>query len=613
MKATSPHGPAAAAAPVGGAGVGDAGLAELFEVEGVPVDDGEPTSAGVAEPAGVDWALWLGGLWLTGSALVLALSLVRIVRFDRLLRVSSVPASEGLQRQAEILGRRLGLARVPVVRMTEARISPMVWWAFGSCAIYVPQGLPEELGSSKTRWILAHELAHVRRRDHLVRWLEWLACVAFWWNPITWWARRNLRVHEELCCDALVMRALRPKPEIYATSLLGVLEFLSASVLRPPALASEARGGFLERRFHMILNSQNARPVRRLHALAVVAAAVFLPLGIAYAQDPDYDAVARRLVAAVRSGEVSVQQAESMMGELAKARFREHLGGTPFGLKDLSTVEFRDTDGDGIPDRRLPRPTKVTTKAKAAGDLARRVRQLESREREVEAKVRAVEAERLERNLRDLEVERRRRARIKLDGSAFDTQKRVAPRGVEEVRSERASREEMVKAEAALQREFRRAIDKARSSGGAEAEEARATMQELRRRMAELREARGEKPRVRAVRTDRRRTSVQTSTPFSELSKDKQELLKRVAEEQRAAASQEKRRATESAERRAKRAAESEERRSAATRSSMVASFSAAIVWTAISAAAAGAGARVGVFCAAAPSPSSASVGMRRR
>jgi Zn-dependent protease with chaperone function len=29
------------------------------------------------------------------------------------------------------------------------------------------------------RWILAHELGHIKRKDHLVRWLEWLALVAF--------------------------------------------------------------------------------------------------------------------------------------------------------------------------------------------------------------------------------------------------------------------------------------------------------------------------------------------------------------------------------------------------------------------------------------------------
>ena len=111
-----------------------------------------------------------------------------------------------------------------------------------------------QMDAQQWQWILAHELAHelahVRRRDYLVRWLEWLACVVFWWNPVVWWAQRNLRAAEEICCDELVISCLNPKPISYANSLLSAVEFLARPALRPPAMASEINsGGFLERRF----------------------------------------------------------------------------------------------------------------------------------------------------------------------------------------------------------------------------------------------------------------------------------------------------------------------------------------------------------------------------
>ena len=67
------------------------------------------------------------------------------------------------------------------------------------------QGVADERRVQDWQWIVAHELAHVRRRDYLVRWVEWLACVCFWWNPVVWWAQRNLRAMEEICCDDLVL------------------------------------------------------------------------------------------------------------------------------------------------------------------------------------------------------------------------------------------------------------------------------------------------------------------------------------------------------------------------------------------------------------------------
>ena len=33
--------------------------------------------------------------------------------------------------------------------------------------------------------------------------MELVAVLAFWWNPVTWWACRRLRAVEEQCCDDL--------------------------------------------------------------------------------------------------------------------------------------------------------------------------------------------------------------------------------------------------------------------------------------------------------------------------------------------------------------------------------------------------------------------------
>ena len=112
----------------------------------------------------------------------------------------------------------------------------------------IPTALLDQMEAAQWRWVLAHELAHVRRRDYMVRWLEWLACVCFWWNPVVWWAQRNLRAMEEICCDEMVMSCLNPKPKFYADSLLSAVEFLARPAIRPPAMASEINsGGFLER------------------------------------------------------------------------------------------------------------------------------------------------------------------------------------------------------------------------------------------------------------------------------------------------------------------------------------------------------------------------------
>lgn len=264
-------------------------------------------------------------IWLVGSLIVLLWSTVRVVRFHRLLRLASRPAPRALQAVANQLAPSLGLKNVPEVCTTSARVSPMVWWLGGKVRIFVPDEMPGEIGASKMRWILAHELAHVRRGDHFVRWLEWLACVAFWWNPIAWVARRNLRANEEVCCDALVLRSFAGKPHSYANSLLAAVEFLARPGLRPPAMASEINsGGFLERRFRMIVSKTPvAMTPRWLQAVLAVGIAVLMPLGVAYAQNPDVKAVSKRLREAVQAGELTKGQASTMLGALKKAKAKQ--------------------------------------------------------------------------------------------------------------------------------------------------------------------------------------------------------------------------------------------------------------------------------------------------
>lgn len=230
--------------------------------------------------------------WLLGAAALLGWTLVRTNRFQRRLGDVLEPAPRELQRQAARIGARLGLARLPEIRTTDARISPMVWWTGGRVRVLIPNFLLAELTPGEARAILAHELVHVRRRDYVVRWLEWIACSVFWWNPAAWWARRQLRLAEEACCDALVPAASGTGPRSYANALLRVVDVVSASpLLRAPVLASAAGGAghtrALERRLRMIVETNTSNTPRWLRRGAWAAALFALPLGLVYCDRPE--------------------------------------------------------------------------------------------------------------------------------------------------------------------------------------------------------------------------------------------------------------------------------------------------------------------------------------
>lgn len=293
------------------------------EVSGALVAGALPDVA--VASGGLELGVVLAAAWVVGSGVVLFWSLLRVLRFDRLLRRSSKPASQGLSSRVAALAVEFGLGRVPELRLTTARITPLVWWLGGRPRIYVPAEMVADLSQSQLRWILAHEVGHLCRGDHYVRWIEWLACTAFWWNPVTWWARRNLRINEEICCDALVLRTLQGSRHAYANSLLAAVEFLAVPGLRPPAVASEINsGGFLRSRFEMIVSKTPVRTGPRwLQIVVASSAALLLPLGVAYAQNPNVRAVAERLERAVKAGEMSKADMNAVLSMLKESRDKQ--------------------------------------------------------------------------------------------------------------------------------------------------------------------------------------------------------------------------------------------------------------------------------------------------
>ncbi|MGB0330734.1 MAG: M56 family metallopeptidase [Planctomycetota bacterium] len=259
-----------------------------------------------------------GWVWLLGSALALTVSLVRVGQFHAAMGRATTAAPPEVQGLSDRVSRTLGLRRSPAVWTTTARISPYVWWFAGPPRIIVPSALVKGLSSADLRLVLAHELAHIQRRDHWVRWVEWLSGVAFWWNPVTWWARHHLRANEELACDAMVLSNLRPDQRRYASSLLAVAEFLSPEGLRPPLVASTLTSGEeLEARLTMILSNRLPRTPRWFLSASLALGALFLPMSVAYAQD--FEAVQRRLASAVEAGELTPAQARTMMEALRRA------------------------------------------------------------------------------------------------------------------------------------------------------------------------------------------------------------------------------------------------------------------------------------------------------
>lgn len=233
---------------------------------GIPATAGGASAARTAETG---WAAWwascrawsrqgesLLALWAAGATILTGVQLLQVLRFRRRVRAGQ-PAPEALGQQWQTLAERLGLCPPAVVTLT-GLASPMLW-CLGRPRLLWPVGLEQTLDATATESLLVHELAHLRRRDHWVAWLELAATFFWWWNPLFWYVRRRLRQSAEMACDAWVVWALPEGRRSYADSLVTVREWASGGRVIAPAWGALGEVRNLERRLTMIFRDDVRR------------------------------------------------------------------------------------------------------------------------------------------------------------------------------------------------------------------------------------------------------------------------------------------------------------------------------------------------------------------
>jgi beta-lactamase regulating signal transducer with metallopeptidase domain len=182
------------------------------------------------------WQSWLLVAW---GAVVLAQFARLAVQWRRLARLlrDSAPAGEDLCAKVAQVAAKLRLARVPTVRLTTVDCSPFVCRALRPTLV-LPRDLLATLSPVELTQVLAHELAHVKRRDLVWGWTVELARVFYFFHPVAHWVGYRVQLERELACDQLAMAASGRGPAEYADTLVRVVSAISQpSIFRVSASA----------------------------------------------------------------------------------------------------------------------------------------------------------------------------------------------------------------------------------------------------------------------------------------------------------------------------------------------------------------------------------------
>ena len=209
--------------------------------EPFPAEPGEnivSTAPSVTQPAAAPASPLSGPVavltltWLTGMALLLLYSVVSLLRLRR---------------------RLVGAMRLEDnIYLADYIPSPFVMGLFRP-KIYLPSTLTE----TERGYILRHEQYHLRRRDHVVKLLSFLALCVHWFNPLVWAAFILAGKDMEMSCDEAVVRELGEDIRAdYSASLLSLATGRRIVAGMPLAFGEGDTGG----RIRNLLNWKRPQP-----------------------------------------------------------------------------------------------------------------------------------------------------------------------------------------------------------------------------------------------------------------------------------------------------------------------------------------------------------------
>ncbi|MEI7885486.1 MAG: M56 family metallopeptidase [Clostridia bacterium] len=175
------------------------------------INNSLPAATGVASVNPLQVMLYLGAIvWLFGIGILLILGLIAYFRTKSRVQGATLIAEN--------------------IYSSEQLVTPFVL-GFIHPKIY----LPSNILSAELAYVVEHEKAHIRRSDHLMKPLAYLALVLHWFNPLIWLSFWLMTKDMEMSCDERVLKSSEQDIRKIYSKLLLSLSTKQSGILNPLA------------------------------------------------------------------------------------------------------------------------------------------------------------------------------------------------------------------------------------------------------------------------------------------------------------------------------------------------------------------------------------------
>ena len=240
----------------------------------LPHARGEAAASASANPLSSEPASefpWLLTLWALGFAIAIARTARAELGLRRHLDEQHSPAPIGLQTLADACASQLGMRRsVPVLQIDNLPSPAAYGWRHGR--LLMPTDLHNELDEEELRFVLLHELAHLRHHDSIQNLVFALLGALHWFNPLVAFAHHRIREERELLRDQEALAALPHVPaRRCAATLVKLLPRQQPAPSRASLSALVPHHRTTRRRISMIIQPWQPKRLQLLPGAACLA------------------------------------------------------------------------------------------------------------------------------------------------------------------------------------------------------------------------------------------------------------------------------------------------------------------------------------------------------
>ena len=196
----------------------------------VGVEQSEPIASAPLEKRLVDkqvlpslWGLLMTG-WLAGLGLCVTRLFSEWRRVMRIAAEATESADGRILKSAQAAGAALGVRHLPRVLVTRECISPFLFGVWKPVLV-VPERLVSNVHTEEVIAVLAHEFAHLRRRDPLIGWLLAICEAVYFFHPVFYSVKRRILFERERACDSWgVVTSSETRSGVYANALISAAD-----------------------------------------------------------------------------------------------------------------------------------------------------------------------------------------------------------------------------------------------------------------------------------------------------------------------------------------------------------------------------------------------------